>query len=145
MNSTKSRLALVFAMLMFGLVGTALSVWAHHSFTAEFDIYKPVVIEGTITNVEWINPHIQIYLDAKDEHGATGQWKVESWGTGNMHRAGIVKEKLTPGTQVKMRAYHAKDGTQNFAYLRNLTFLKDGSSYELWVGGQDGTPVDQRK
>jgi hypothetical protein len=127
-----------------GLAVLALPTLAHHSFTAEFDIYKPVIVEGTITKVDWINPHIQIYVDAPDADGKMGSWQFESWGTLNMHRAGVTKEKLAIGSPVKIRAYHAKDGTKNYAYLRNITFKGDGSEFELWTGGAEGDPEQQR-
>jgi hypothetical protein len=133
----------IFCFALCSLAALALPVLAHHSFTAEFDIYKPVVIEGTVTGLEWINPHVQIYLDGKDEGGQAGRWQIESWGTGNLRRAGVPRDKLANGTWVKIRAYHAKDGTKNFAYLRNITF-KDGTEFELWVGGAKGTPDQQR-
>jgi hypothetical protein len=129
-----------FASLFLSLSGTA---WAHHSFTAEFDIFQPIEISGTVTKLEWINPHIAIYVDAKDPSGKTVNWKIESWGTGNCHRAGLTPQKLTDGTFVKMRGYRAKDGTKALAYLRNISFA-DGSGIELWVGGANGSP-DQQK
>ena len=119
------------------------AAWAHHSFTAEFDIYQPIVISGTVTKLDWINPHIQIYVDAKDDSGKVVPWKIESWGTGNCHRAGLTPAKLTTGTFVKIRAYRAKDGTKTFAYLRNISFA-DGDAIELWVGGANGSPDQQR-
>jgi hypothetical protein len=130
-------------LVVCGLAVLALPVLAHHSFTAEFDIYKPVIVEGTITKLDWINPHIQIYIDAPGADGKPEPWDIESWGTLNMHRAGVTRERLAVGTAVKIRAYHAKDGTKNFAYMRNITF-KDGSEFELWKGGAEGSPDDQR-
>ena len=130
-------------LLACGFAVLAVPVFAHHSFTAEFDIYKPVIVEGTITKLDWINPHIQIYLTAPGSDGKASDWQIESWGTLNMHHAGVSKDKLAIGTPVKIRAYHAKDGTKNFAYMRNITF-KDGSEYELWTGGAEGRPEDQR-
>jgi hypothetical protein len=116
---------------------------AHHSFTAEFDIYQPVILNhATITKTDWINPHCQIYVDVKDESGKTQTWKIESWGTGNLHRAGLSRELLAPGTVVNMRGYKAKDGS-NMAYLRNIEFA-DGTKFELWIGGANGNADAQR-
>jgi Family of unknown function (DUF6152) len=133
----KLRLSLT-VMLLF-----AAPVLAHHAFTAEFDSSKPVDVEGTITKLDWQNPHILIHVDGKDETGKVTNWSISSFGTGNMHRAGLTQERLAPGTYVKIRAYRAKDQTKNLAYLRHVTF-KDGSEFELWVGGAQGTP-DQQK
>jgi hypothetical protein len=121
----------------------SVSSWAHHSFTAEFDIYQPVVLKSaTVTKVDWINPHCLVYVDVKGDDGKTESWKIESWGTGNLHRAGLTKEKIAPGTVLNMRGYKAKDGS-NMAYLRNLEF-SDGTKMELWIGGANGSPDQQR-
>jgi hypothetical protein len=124
-----------------GVLLLAASAMAHHSFTGEFDILAPVTVEGTITKVSWVNPHIQVYLDAKDDTGKQASWQMESWNTANMRRAGIRRDMLAVGTKVKIRGYKAKV-KPNFAYLRNITF-PDGQEFELWVGGAQGRPEEQ--
>ncbi len=116
---------------------------AHHAFTAEFDVDKPVSINGTITKLDWINPHVYIYVDEKGADGKVTNWQVGSFGTGNCNRAGLTRARLHPGSVVKIQGYRAKDGTKNLAYLRHITF-EDGTQLELWVGGANGSPDQQR-
>lgn len=132
----------VSVLAIFGLLLLAVPALAHHSFTAEFDVLKPTTITGTITKTDWINPHIHFFVDVKDDKGNTVNWDIESFGTGNAHRGGLTREKIAPGTKVKVLAYRAKDGTKNFAYMRTI-WLPDGSELELWTGGADGSPGQQ--
>jgi hypothetical protein len=110
------------------------SVSAHHSFAAEFDINKPVTLQGTVTKVEWVNPHVYVYLDVKDASGKVTPWSLSSLGPAAVRRGGITRAMLGQGQAVTIQAYHAKDGS-NFAFLRKMTFA-DGHSVELWLGDE---------
>ena len=141
------RLAFPIALAIAGTLGfAALPIFAHHSFTAEFDVEKPVTFTGTVTGIEFYNPHVQVYLDATGEDGKVEKWHIESGPPNQWQRGGLRKAMLAPGTMVKIRAYRAKDGTANFAFLRDLTFLSgpnNGTHFELWIGGLDenGRPI----
>jgi hypothetical protein len=124
---------------IFGLLLTVVQASAHHSFTAEYDVSQPVNLKGSITELDWVNPHVYMTLDVKDDSGKTTEWRVSSFGTGACHRAGLTKARLAPGTAVEIRAYRAKDGTKNLAYLRNIKFA-DGSEVEMWLGGGSDPP-----
>jgi uncharacterized protein DUF6152 len=110
----------------------AVSAFAHHSFAAEFDIDKPLTLKGVVTKVEWVNPHVYLYLDAKDESGKITQWALSSLGPAAVRRGGVTRAMLGQGQAVTIQAYHAKDGS-NFAFMRKMTFA-DGHSVELWLG-----------
>jgi len=105
-------------------------VFAHHSFTAEFDIRQPVTLTGVVKQVDWINPHVQMYMDVTDENAHVTTWQIESWSPGLIHLIGLKKEKLSMGTSIKIYAFRAKDGTRNFAYLRHI-WLPDGTDFLL--------------
>jgi uncharacterized protein DUF6152 len=121
----------VFAALSaLALAGATLS--AHHSFAAEFDINKPVTLSGTVTKVEWVNPHVYVYLDVKDASGKVTPWSLSSLGPAAARRAGVTRANFGQGQTVTILGYHAKDGS-NFAFMRKMTFA-DGHSVELWLG-----------
>ena len=100
----------------------ALPGGAHHSFQAEFDASKAVTLKGTLSKIDWINPHIYFYLDVKDDSGKVTNWTLESIPTGFMHRAGLTRDDFVIGDTVTVLAYRAKDGTRAFAWVQELTF-----------------------
>ena len=120
-------------LLASALVATAArSVGAHHAFGGEFDADKPVKLQGTISRVEWINPHSWIHLDVKKPDGTVEKWAIEAGPPGTLVRAGFNRNSLPAGTEIKVNGYRAKDGALR-ANGRDLT-LPDGRL--LFVGGQ---------
>ena len=106
---------------------------AHHAFAAEFDADKPVNFDGTVTKVEWINPHVWIHVDVKTDNGATENWGFEAGTPNVLFRRGFTRRSLLPGTDVHVDGYQAKDGT-NRANGRDIT-LPDGTKLFLGSSG----------
>ena len=102
-------------LLVATLVAAALSmpVAAHHSFAAEFDDTKPVKVTGTITKVEWQNPHIWFYVDVKNADGSVANWAFSGGAPGQLMRRGITKEALKIGQEVTVEGFRAKDASNN--------------------------------
>jgi hypothetical protein len=120
-------------------VGMALAVSgvpaaAHHAFAAEFDAKKPVLFKGTVTKMEWINPHVWIHIDVKQDSGAVEQWMVEGGAPNVLYKRGFSKQSLLPGTQVVVDGYRAKDGSKKMN-AREITF-SDGKKL---FAGSSGT------
>jgi sarcosine oxidase gamma subunit len=110
---------------------------AHHAFSAEFDASKPVELKGTVTKMEWINPHSWIHIDVETAGGEVEQWMVEGGAPNAILRRGFTADSLKPGTIILVEGYQARDGT-NKANGRDITF-EDGS--KLFVGaGSRGAP-----
>jgi hypothetical protein len=129
----KSRLGLLVGIAAL-IVLSRHPVSAHHSFAAEFDINKPVTLKGTITKVEWINPHVYLYVETKDAAGKATSWALSTFSPGALRRNGITRANFGQGQTVTATAYHAKDGS-NFAFMRRLVFA-DGHAVELWLGDE---------
>lgn len=93
---------------LFLIPGTLL---AHHAFAAEFDRAKPVKVQGAVVKMEWMNPHIWIYVDMKDEKGGLIRWQCEGGSPNTLTRQGWSKDSLKQGDQVTIEGYRAKDGS----------------------------------
>jgi len=121
---------------------SAVPVWAHHAFAAEFDAKKPVHLEGTVTKVELINPHAWIHIDVKDAKGEVTSWMIEAGSPNVLLRRGFTKQTVEPGTAVVVEGYQSKDGS-NRANGRDIT-LPNGQ--KLFLGSQGtGAPTDDKK
>ena len=118
---------------------TAVSVRAHHAFAAEFDAKKPVHFSGTVTKMEWVNPHVWLHIDVKKPDGTVENWAFEAGTPNVLFRRGFTKESLLPGTQVVVDGYQAKDGLRR-ANGRDLTF-PDGRKLFLGSSGT-GAPYE---
>ena len=115
----KTRLAVLLAVLL-----QAASASAHHSFAAEYDGKKPAILTGTVTKVEWTNPHVHFFMDIKDPAGATSAWEFTMGAVNGLFRRGWTKEMLKPGDMVTVDGYLARDGSR-LANARVVT-LRDG-------------------
>ena len=124
------------------LLLAALPVLAHHSFASEFDVTKPVKLQGTVTRMEWINPHSWIHIDVTNPDGSVTNWMVECGSPNIMLRRGFSKRSLEVGTVLTIQGYQAKNG-QNKANGSSVTF-QDGK--KLFVGGSNpDIPEDQKQ
>jgi len=115
----------------FGLLTCAATVSAHHSFSAEFDGTKKIVLEGTLTKVDWVNPHIILHVDVKDSGGKITNWSVETGPTVALHRYGARRAMFVEGQTITIDAYPCKDGTKALAGLRHVKF-QDGTEFNYF-------------
>jgi Family of unknown function (DUF6152) len=109
----------------------AVPLAAHHAFAAEFDVNQPVKVKGTITKVEWVNPHAWLYVDVKGDDGKVTNWRFELGAPNAMIRLGWRKESVPAGLEVSITGFRAKSG-DNVGNGRSI-ILPDGR--ELFSGG----------
>lgn len=127
-------------LLASGLCAAALPAAAHHAFATEFDATKPVQLRGTITRVEWINPHSWIHIDVTSEDGTVESWMIEAGPPGVLVRRGWSKDSVQAGTEVLVEGYQARDGSSR-ANGRDIT-LPDGSRLFAGSTGPGAPPED---
>lgn len=102
-------------------VMAAVPMLAHHSFSAEYDRSKPIQLKGTVTKVEWMNPHARFYLDVKSDDGKTVNWEFELGSPNGLMRQGWTRNSLKIGDVIQVSGSQAKDGS-NLVNAQNVTF-----------------------
>jgi hypothetical protein len=107
--------------------------FAHHSFAAEYDSAKPVTLKGTVTKMEWMNPHARFYVDVKDDSGTVTNWEFELGSPNGLMRRGWTRNSLKPGDSIVVEGYLAKDGSK-LANARNVTL---GDGRKVFAGAAD--------
>ena len=142
----RTKLAVVIAVVGLFVTGGAAPLSAHHAFAAEFDAKKPVRFEGTVTKMQWTNPHVWLYVDVKKPDGNVENWAFEAGTPNVLFRRGFTKNSVLPGTKVVVDGYQSKDGSRR-ANGRDITFADGrkmflgstgtGAPYELAPGSQN--------
>jgi hypothetical protein len=133
----RSRIA---AMMCAVVVLAAARPLAHHAFAAEFDEKRPISLRGTVTKMEWVNPHSWIHIDVKEPDGKVTSWMIEGGSPNSLLRLGFTMNAIQYGMEIVVEGFQAKDGT-NKGVGRSLTFA-DGRM--LFLGssapGAQGEP-----
>jgi hypothetical protein len=122
--------AIFAAALVLPWMGMTVPASAHHAFAAEYDAKKHVILKGTVTKMEWINPHAWIHIDVKKPDGNLEEWMIEFGTPNTLLRRGFTRDSLKPGTEITVDGYQAKDSALR-ANGRDVT-LPDGK--KLFAG-----------
>jgi uncharacterized protein DUF6152 len=123
----RNRWLVVFGVIALGAVS---NLQAHHSFAAEYDSKKLVTLTGTVTKVEWLNPHVRFYADVKDDKGAVANWEFELGAGTSLVRQGWTRTSLKPGDLIKVDGYLARDGSR----LANAVTVSMADGRKLFAG-----------
>ena len=133
------RTKLSVLLVGFGLLLAAVPAMAHHSFAAEYDDKKPITLKGTLTKMEWVNPHGWIYVDVKGADGKVVNWAIEAGAPNALLRRGLRKTDFPAGIEIIIDGFLAKDGSHT-ANGRSVKML-DGRNFFMGSSGT-GAPTD---
>ncbi len=135
MNSIQKKSGVMALALAAMFAWAAAPAFAHHAFAAEFDATKPVKLRGTVTKMEWINPHAWIHINVKKADGTIDEWMIEAGSPNTLLRRGLTKDSLKAGTEILVDGYQSKDGSLR-ANGRDVT-LPNGQTLFLGTSNPD--------
>ena len=136
----KTKIVLI--LLAAGALCAVQPVHAHHAFAAEYDVDKPVELKGTLTKMEWVNPHGWIYMEVKEPDGTTKKWTIESSGPSQMSRRGLKKTDFVAGMSLVVKGYAGRTKPA-IANGRTLV-LADGRSFYIGTVGGPNDGADKQ-
>jgi hypothetical protein len=110
---------------------------SHHSFAAEFDVNRPVKLTGTVTKIEWTNPHAWLFIDAKNDDGSVQNWGIELVGINDLLRLGWGRDKVKAGDVINVDGFGTKNGT-NIANAASVSLASTGELLWASVAKRDG-------
>ena len=116
------------------LLACSVAALAHHSFDAEYDRTKPISLKGKVAKMEWMNPHIWIYMDVTDEKGATQRWQVEGGAPNSLRRNGWNRDSVKEGETLSIEGSLAKDGSKTV----NARSVMNAAGKRMFAGSSDG-------
>lgn len=129
----------MFVMSTVSLAVLATPALAHHSFAAEYDVKQPLTMTGTVTKVEWLNPHARFYIDVKDKGGKVINWEFELGSPNSLMRKGWTRNSLKPGDVVTVDGFRAKDGSS----LGNARTINLADGRKVFAGSaENGAPTN---
>jgi hypothetical protein len=132
-----------YTLAAIGVLVSALPLFAHHAFAAEFDTNKPVKLKGTVVKIEMVNPHAWFHVLVKNDDGTTTEWAIEGGSPNALVRHGFTKASIPIGTEVIFEGFQAKDESHR-ANGRDITF-PDGKKIFLGSSGSEGPPTEENK
>src|ERR1043165_7455300 len=125
MEAISMRTKVVIAIIGVLMLAATTPMWAHHAFSAEFDVTKPLTLKGTLSKWEMINPHSWFHIDVKEPDGKVTEWMIEGGSPNTLIRLGVTKYTVKIGTELTIEGYQAKEAS-NKAVGRNFV-LPDGT------------------
>jgi hypothetical protein len=126
--AVKNRMTVVVALIGVALLSAVAPISAHHAMVAEFNLAKPITVRGTLTRMEWVNPHGWIYVNATNPEGLVETWKIETGSPFRMEKRGLKKADFRVGSEVIVSGFAAKDGSLSAAGM-TITFSDREASF----------------